>query len=303
MQLSVVIPTRDRPQMLTDCLETLSTQDQAPQSTEVLVVDDGSSSSLEPIVSPFAKDGLRVRCVRQPKSGLSAARNKGILETHGDVIAFLDDDTLVSPRWTAAIHQGFRRERCQVLGGRITLRFEGDIPRWLSEKRHGYLSRYDLGPFPRELRNPPLPFGANFAMTREVVESMGPFDEGLGRAGGQLISNEETELLRRILAAGGRIVYWPEAAVQHRVPADRLTKDWFRQRAFAQGVSDMRTSPLDDGSYPVLLAREFIRATRAAPILVRRLVECGSGFDALLWLISSRGRILELNRRHRQGHV
>jgi glycosyltransferase involved in cell wall biosynthesis len=297
MRLSVVIPTRNRPDLLADCLETMTGQPEPPGGMEVLVIDDGSDQPLEPAVTPFAARGIAVRCIRQPSSGLNAARNRGLREAKGELVAFLDDDTLLSPGWAMAIHDGFERERCDVIGGRITLQFEGDLPRWLTASRLSYLSRYDLGNSPREVREPPLPFGANFALTRSRLEGMEPFKVGLDRAGSSLVSNGEIELLRRVLAAGGRIVYWPAAAVAHRVPPERLTKAWFRSRALAQGISDVRSDTRGPGHYPVRVGRELLRSGRAVPILGRRLLERRGPFDSLLWLTYCHGRIQELGRQ------
>lgn len=297
MRLSVVIPTRDRPELLADCLESIVGQPEPPGGLEVLVIDDGSAEPLEPTVTPFAGRGLPVRCVRQAAAGLNAARNQGLRDADGELVAFLDDDTIVGPGWAIAVHEGFEREHCDVIGGRITLKLEDGLPRWLTEKQLGYLSRYDLGETPREVDEPLLPFGANLALARSALEGVEPFRVGLDRVGSSLVSNGEIELLRRIRAAGGRIVYWPAAAVAHRVPPERLTKDWFRRRARAQGISDVRSDEGGAGGYPLRLGRELLRTGRAAPILVRRLIEGRGTFDSLLWVTYCRGRIEELGRR------
>jgi glycosyltransferase involved in cell wall biosynthesis len=297
--VSVVIPSRDRHALLADCLDTLGAQGVPRRDWEVIVVDDGSDEPLEPVVERAATAGLPVRCVRQPKAGLNAARNRGAAESRGSIVAFLDDDTLVEPGWAPAVRRAFERHRCEALGGRVVLRPEGhvELPRWLTEKRLTYLSRYDLGDTAREIHGPPLPVGANFAIRRATLERLGGFRAGLDRIGGELISNGEFELLRRLLRAGGQVLYWPHAEVVHRVPAERLTKAWFRRRAHAQGVSDARTDPLDGVPYALRVSREAVRAGRALPIFTRRFVEGRGGFDAELWLIACRARIAELGRQ------
>jgi glycosyltransferase involved in cell wall biosynthesis len=294
MRLSVVIPSRDRTGLLAGCLQTLAPQTPPPGGMEIVVVDDGSREPIAAALAASSAGETPVRWIRQSGGGLNAARNRGIREARGEIIAFLDDDTLVSPGWAAAVHDGFERERCDALGGRITLELGAQLPRWLTEKRLSYLSRYDLGDAPREVRGPPLPFGANFALARGVLASVGTFQAGLDRVGGSLSSNGEIELLTRVIASGGRIVYWPQAAVAHRVPAERLTKPWFRRRAFAQGVSDVRTEPPSRRPYALRISRELIRAGRALPIWARRQLERRGGFDAALWLVYCRGRIAEL---------
>lgn len=299
MGVSVVIPTRDRPGLLAGCLETLRGQSAPPPGWEVVVVDDGSDEPLQPVVNAARARGLPVACVRQRKGGLNAARNRGVAASRGEIVAFLDDDTLVEAGWARAVHRAFEMRRCDALGGRVVLRTEdgSDLPRWLTEKRLTYLSRYELGPEPREVSAPPLPVGANFAVRRGALDSLGGFRDGLDRIGGELISNGEFELLRRLLGKGGRVLYWPDAEVAHRVPAERLTKQWFRRRARAQGVSDVRTDPLDGTSYARRATREAVRAGRAIPILARRVAERRGSFDAELWLIACRARLEELRRQ------
>jgi glucosyl-dolichyl phosphate glucuronosyltransferase len=269
----------------------------------VIVVDDGSDEPLAPTVAIAASAGVPARCVWQPKAGLNAARNRGVASARGEIVAFLDDDTLVDPRWLAAIDRAFGDHGCDAVGGRVVLRLEsgGELPRWLTEKRLGYLSAYDLGPNARDVHGPPLPVGANFAVRRTALEGLGGFRDGLDRVGRELISNGEFELLRRLLSSGGRVVYRPDAEVVHRVPAERLTKDWFRRRAYAQGVSDVRTDPLDGDPFALRAARETVRAARALPILARRMVEGRGSFDAELWLIACRARVEELQRQRRAG--
>ena len=296
--MSVVIPSRDRHTLLADCLATLRGQE-PPGGWEVIVVDDGSKEPLEPAVKRLAAADLPVRCVRQEAAGLNAARNFGVDKASGEIVAFLDDDTIVNPGWVKALDRGFAETGCDAIGGRVVLRFEGGLetPKWLTEQRLLYLSRYDLGDRPRPIVATPFPVGANFAVARTRVLDLAGFQEGLDRVGGELISNGEWELLRRLIGAGGTVLYWPSAEVCHRVPAHRLTKEWFRRRARAQGTSDVLTDPLGPGSYPLRAAREVVRAGRALPILARRLVEGRGSFDAELWVIACQARLSELRRQ------
>jgi glycosyltransferase involved in cell wall biosynthesis len=295
-----VIPSRDRHALLADCLASLRGQE-PPGGWELIVVDDGSEDPLEPTVERFAATELPVRCVRQDAAGLNAARNFGLSHVAGEIVAFLDDDTIVSPGWAMALDRGFAETGCDAIGGRVVLGFEGGLepPRWLTEQRLLYLSRYDLGDSPRPILATPFPVGANFAVARARLEALGGFREGLDRVGGELISNGEWELLRRLVGDGGTVLYWPAAEVCHRVPAERLTKEWFRRRARAQGTSDVLTDPLGTGSYPLRAGREVIRAGRALPILARRLIEGRGSFDAELWVVACQARLSELRRQRR----
>lgn len=291
--LSIVIASRNRPERLTSCLDTLRTQTHPGVALDILVVDDGSEPSLEPVVASAKRSGLAVRYVRQSRSGLSAARNLGVQETTGQTIAFLDDDTLVSPGWTGAMSRTFATSKSDVVAGRILLRLEGKRPFWLTDMRASYLGQFDLGVVSRRLTMPPFGFGGNLAITREALVGVGGFRLDLGRDTRSLLSNEETDLVNGIVKRGGSVMYCAEATVLHCVPPDRLTKPWFRERARAQGISDARSAD-PGGKIWGGVGREIVRAGRALPILARRLVEGRGPFDAELWLVYCWARAVEV---------
>jgi glycosyltransferase involved in cell wall biosynthesis len=94
--VSVIVPTRDRPELLTTTLRSIVQQHSVP--LEIVVVDDASSDSdAVPAVVEALDDG-RIRILRQPVSaGVSTARNRGLAASTGTWIAFCDDDDLWAP--------------------------------------------------------------------------------------------------------------------------------------------------------------------------------------------------------------
>jgi glucosyl-dolichyl phosphate glucuronosyltransferase len=292
MRLSVVVPTRDRPALLYDALRTLAAQDVGPGVVDVVVVDDGSAADLAPLVTAASTAAVPMRLERQEPAGLNAARDRGVAVTDGELVAFLDDDVLVVPGWARALLDAAAAGGCDGIGGRITLLPEVAVPRWITPRRRRYLSELDLGDAPLELGDDETPVGANCAVTRAAHARAGGFRPGLDRSGATLISNGDVEFFRRVRAAGGRLAYVPDAAVRHRVPAERLTQRWFLRRAFAQGVSDELLRERAGGSVAALrLGREAVRCGRAAPILARRLAEGRGPADARIWLAYCRGRM------------
>lgn len=277
--LSAIVPTRDRPELLRDCLETLSRQEAPQGAIEVVVVDDGSASDLRPLVEDSSSSRVPVRYAHQPPSGLNVARNLGASVASGEVLAYLDDDTLVSSGWASALLEAFDRTGPDAVAGRLELRLEGTAPSWLTGHLRSFLTELDLDAPPGPLPPGRLPFGANCAVTREAFERVGWFRAGLDREGASLLSNGDVEFFERLRAAGGEILWWPDAHVLHRVPADRLTKAWFRRRVWAQGYGD---GLLADGDGGVL--REAVRAGRSAPILAKGVVTGRGSFAAELWV-------------------
>ncbi len=88
--VSVIITTYNRAGYVSKAIE--SVLNQTYQDWELVIVDDGSFDETPKVVSRYLTDDKKVRYIRQTNQGLSAARNKGIIETHGTYLAFLDDD-------------------------------------------------------------------------------------------------------------------------------------------------------------------------------------------------------------------
>jgi GT2 family glycosyltransferase len=255
VKLSAIIPTHERPNELRDCLGTLLAQDLDSARFEVVVVDDGSTSDVAAVVAEQAASGaVRIRCERRSLGGLNAGRNHGAAVAEGDVLAFLDDDTLVSPGWARAMLSAFERHPVAGVGGRVELALAAPAPSWLAPRRY-YLAEYDLGENAAWLIGDPVPVGANCAVRREDFARIGGFHSGLDRLGRSLVSNGDTEFFRRLRAAGGSLRYEPAAWVLHRVPAERLTIDFFVRRHYAQGISDELMSALE---HPNWTARQRV---------------------------------------------
>jgi hypothetical protein len=108
--VSVVLATRDRPDALRSALTAL--QEVAYPRSEIVVVDNApATSTTADVVAAFPG----VRYVPEPRPGLSYARNRGVLEAHGEIVAFTDDDILVDPQWLAALATDLVRAVWRVL--------------------------------------------------------------------------------------------------------------------------------------------------------------------------------------------
>jgi glycosyltransferase involved in cell wall biosynthesis len=282
--------------MLRGLLESLAAQTIERGALEVIVVDDGSAEPVKAIVERAVSGRVAIRSERQEPAGLNAARNLGASCSDGEVVAFLDDDTLAAPGWAEAMLAAFALPECAGVAGRIELAIDGPEPRWLAGNR-SYLSELELGPRGRWLDEGPEPAGANCAVRRTELERLGGFRSELDRRGTSLVSNGDTEFFRRLRAGGGRIRYEPRAHVLHRIPRERLTLDYFRRRASAQGVSDeliehLRRGPASTRS----VAREWVRLGRAGPILARGLLQRRGTVNAQLWVAYCRGRLRATRR-------
>jgi len=240
MLATVVICTRNRSSLLGEVGRAVLGQSLPAGEWELLLVDNASTDDT-PEVARGVVDAApdRSRLVVEDEVGLSAARNRGFREARGEVVAFLDDDAFPDPGWLARLTAALADPAGPMCaGGAVRPLFQGELPPWFRGRFLPYLTVWDLGPEPLELRYNEYPRGANVAYRREAVERYGGFSTDLGRKGRSLLSCEEIELCLRIERDGRRIVYVPDAAVAHVTVADRITPRWLERRFAAQGASE-----------------------------------------------------------------
>jgi glycosyltransferase involved in cell wall biosynthesis len=254
MRVSVVMATYDRAHLLPGVLGALASQE-APDSLrwEIVVVDNNSCDSTAQEVAAFSRTAtVPVRYVFEPRQGLSHARNRGVDEAQGDILAFLDDDVLPAPDWIARVAGAIERWEADGVGGRILPRWESPPPPWLTRNprllRLLALMDFEGGCLlSLPLQRQPQVWGANMAFRREVFDRVGRFDPRQGRVGGRLFKGEESDLIRRALELGLRIAYDPTLAVFHRIGPDRMRKAYFRRLTFDRGQGQARLTPVGGG--------------------------------------------------------
>jgi GT2 family glycosyltransferase len=205
--VSVIIPTYRREAPLRRCLADVLAQDHA--SFEVLVVDQ--SPEHEP-PTWAALRGLppHARHVRLDRPSVTAAVNVGARLATGTLLLFLDDDIEIGERDLLARHARHYDDPgiAGVVGRIVNAERRADLPRPAAAGALGFLEMNFDHPYPMDV---PTAAGANMSFRREVVERLGGFDE-------RYTANAfrwETDFSLRVIRAGGRIRYDPEARVLH----------------------------------------------------------------------------------------
>jgi glycosyltransferase involved in cell wall biosynthesis len=227
MMISVVVCTYNRSQTLARMLASYFEQEGIGDAEhELIVVDNNSSDETRGTALKYAsRRGFNY--MREPEQGLSAARNRGIKQARGAVIAFLDDDVLVDRRWLQTLRQCYRDTSAAVVGGKAVLLLEADPPPWFGPFFREWLSEVDLGTVRREVPDGLGLYGVNLSFDAAALKAAGGFETHLGRRGTQLMGGEETTLVGRLAAESARIIYEPGAAVKHIVGKERLTWNYF----------------------------------------------------------------------------
>jgi glycosyltransferase involved in cell wall biosynthesis len=214
-EISVVIPTHNRLEVLAEVIQALEFQDRPP-SFEVVVVDDGSTDGTADWLRGHSFN-LPLRVLTQENRGPAAARNTGVAVAAGQWVAFLGDDTVPSPGWLR-LHREAHRSR-------------GDDPRLAVIGYTGWHKRMRLTPFLRYINEHGLQFGYALIKDREDVPFNFLYTSNLSLHRDELLAEpfdlrfpyaawEDIELAYRLKKRGLRLVYEPAATVAHDHPTD-----------------------------------------------------------------------------------
>lgn len=250
MKTSIIISTysKDRLGDVLKCLGSLEAQSLKPD--EVILVLDPIPDLISFYKSNLAEIFPDLIIESSEDFGLSNARNKGIENSTGEIIAFIDDDAWADEKWLENLVRNFKNESVCVAGGKIIPVFDDKRPKWLPEELDWIVGCTYKG-MPEERAEVRNPIGANMAFRREVFEVAGKFRTEVGRYGKRLLGSEETELCMRLkmIKPEVRIIYDPSAIVYHRVPESRAKISYALKRAYYEGYSK------------VILSREYDLAT------------------------------------------
>jgi glycosyltransferase involved in cell wall biosynthesis len=203
-QFSIVIPTRNRPDSLASCLDAIARLDYPRHDFDVVVVDDGGDVDLSDACAAAA--GCRVRVLRQPHLGPASARNLGAFQARGRYLAFTDDDCTPEPAWLRVLEAAFERDPDVALGGHTVNALGENIYSGASQMLVDYLYEY----FESDTRGLRFFASNNLAVPAAGFRTIGGFDESFS-----LPAAEDREFCERWHRKGRRLVFTPEAVVQH----------------------------------------------------------------------------------------
>jgi len=250
-KVSVVIPTKDRPDRLAKLLD--SVKSAGDYFDELIVVDSSAEYSnrlkVKQLVHRYGE-----KYIYEPKIGLSFARNTGIAESSGDIIVFADDDFVVRKGWIENLIRHYKDPYVMCCTGRM-LPLRHDKVSQLYEKvlsfdrgtKQRIFTRKDIsilnllktvtkiGKIRLEDKTPvPWAVGYGYCSFRKsVFDKVGVFDTSLGR-GTPNLGGEDVDIFYRILKKGYKIVYEPKAVIYHD---HRHTYEGILKDAYASGVS------------------------------------------------------------------
>jgi glycosyltransferase involved in cell wall biosynthesis len=233
MDVSIVISTYNRCDLLGGALRALLSQTPADVTYEILVVDNNSTDQTRSMVEELARQNPdKLKYLFEPKQGLSYGRNTGIAAAKALIIAFTDDDVRVARDWVSQIKASFAgNPDIDFLGGRVVPRWPQEPPLWLTKANWSPLALLDYGDYPFYVnsQNQLCLVGANFAFRRRAFEKVGVFKTEFQRVKDGIGSLEDHEILLRLWRVGSRGLYLPELVATAEIEPGRMEKQYHRK--------------------------------------------------------------------------
>jgi cellulose synthase/poly-beta-1,6-N-acetylglucosamine synthase-like glycosyltransferase len=289
--VSVVVPVRDGESTIADCLDAILATDYPRDRREILVVDNGSTDGTAALIQ-----ARPVRYLSEPKRGVSNARNRGIAESKGEILAFVDADCVVDPQWLSELGRAFEDPEVGCVAGALqhapaTTAAERQAARMLGDwQRFAVTSK------------PAYAITANAAFRRAVLDQIGGFDPHMTRA-------QDVEIgLRFHQHSDLRLAYAEKAIARHRNRSTHL--GFFRQQlgwAYGAGLVGAKFEALGGDPVKPPRARDIGRSLKGLGIVLRTRT-AGSGepewienawFDLLrqlAWWLGARAGLLRGSR-------
>jgi glycosyltransferase involved in cell wall biosynthesis len=226
IDISAVITTYNRSRSLAAALNALLSQNAGGVRYEIVVVDNNSTDDTRARVEGLIANGhTNVRYVFESKQGITHGRNAGIAAARGKIIAFTDDDVVVTENWIATIERALSENPdVAYVGGKILPHWSAPPPPWLTVDHWWPLALLDPGNerFRVNASNPLCLPTANASFRREIFSRVGVFSA-------QFSGREDHELYLRLWKAGVEGLYEPELVVMAEVQPERYLKSYHRR--------------------------------------------------------------------------
>ena len=248
-RFSVILCTYNRRTFVLATLACLRNQTLSYRDFEIIVVDNGSQDGTLNAINAYieTKDQKRkvlegpwrVQCLSEPRNGLVYARNAALLAACGEIVVFVDDDTLVDPHLLERLWSAYEETGADAIGMRVEIHWDVTSPHWMIGEFLDTLGRFAPGLERRPLTNDEIFASSAFSVKREVLHTLNYFSPFLSKRVNMPGSVEVANLCRRLRQAGYTLWYEPNALVLHRVTSARLHRAFFADRAYWLGRSEI----------------------------------------------------------------
>lgn len=239
--ISVIVCTYNRDKYLYKALSHIVSNDYPADDYEIILVNNNSTDNTLAEAERFklVYPNINITIVTELQNGLSFARNRGIAESKGDFLVFLDDDTAIGSNYLRNLSKNLAKHPDTIaFGGKVVPIFETGMPKWVSCWTMPLFAVTDKGDGTLTFKGKSYPVGANMGVKRSAFEKYGTFDTQLGRKRDMLLGGEEKDFFYRLKADNQKIYYFGNISVEHLIPETRTTSDYIRNIGIGIGISE-----------------------------------------------------------------
>lgn len=203
--VSVVVPVRNRPRQIKECVDSLLSLDYPKEKLEIIVVDDGSEDE-----TPQVLADLPIKAILRPsRSGAAACRNLGWQAARGELIAFTDSDCRADAGWLKELIERMSMHDADAIGGLVKSAGTGSrIDQYESVRSPLYSGKQEKE-ITADSAISYLPT-CNLIVKKDVLEQVSGFDLAFPLAVG-----EDVDLVWRIVDSGRKVLYTPVGGIVH----------------------------------------------------------------------------------------
>lgn len=284
LRLSVVLATFNRARSLGPAIDALLGQTAPADAYELVVVDNNSTDATANLLASITDS--RVRAIREPRQGLSFARNTGLRAARASLVAFTDDDVEAAPDWVSAIIAAFdAHPEVDGVGGRVLPIWSRPPPAWLTRDHWPPLALQDHGdsPLTFDAARPLGLIGANLAFRRGTFARVGVFANHVQRVKDGVGSTEDHEMLTRLYMDGGRMLYVPGIVVHAPVQDERRARAYHRRWHYGHGRFSalMRNPDIERSRFSVFDVPAHLLRAAARNVLALVTSLCAGRWEAM----------------------
>ncbi len=291
--ISIVVSTYNRSASLRDTLHALKKQI-LPDSLklEIVVVDNNSRDATPTVVKEEAGSSpWPIRYYFEPSQGINFARNRGIKEAEGELIAFTDDDVLPESDWILELWKAAEGFGADCVGGKVLpLWLKPKLPTWMESER---IQKHCLAVFAlldrgnevivADSNDANFLFGGNIAYRRDAIKDIGLFRTDLGPRGSLPMRGDDTEMMARAFKKKKKVIYVPSAVVRHKVQPERMKMSYIRRWTFFSSFSSVKMQDFSRRIPPWFVSECLFDGIKAVCAYLRFDSVAGVRNELLFW--------------------
>ena len=260
--LSVIVCTYNRSEVLFECLKSLAEQVDPGCKYEVIVVNNNCTDRTHEITDTFIRKYSSFKEINEIIQGLSNARNRGLNESSGEYVAFIDDDAKACPDWINQIVSFVRRHpEISAFGGPYVAFTMVKTTDWFPSE----YGRFDYGYAERPLvHNKEWINGTNMIFTKDLLTKYGGFNTQLGMRGYNVSYGEDTSFIQSLMDSGIVVFYVPTIKVLHLLSEYKMNLNWLLMAHYRSGLNYKATfnKQLTINDYIAILLKSLFRMLR-----------------------------------------